>query len=77
SDIGSTKVVYMIGRLTQREESQIMPGRTHNIEIIGIGPQRSRGIKTGVIAALDALEGVIRTAVAAAERMAGLTVESM
>ncbi|MGO6665226.1 cell division protein FtsA, partial [Rhizobium ruizarguesonis] len=76
-DIGSTKVVCMIGRLTPREESQILPGRTHNIEIIGIGHQRSRGIKTGVIADLDALEGVIRLAVDAAERMAGLTVESL
>jgi cell division protein FtsA len=76
-DIGSTKVVCMIGRLTPREETQVLPGRTHNIEIIGIGHQRSRGIKTGVIADLDALEGVIRLAVDAAERMAGLTVESL
>ena len=29
-DIGSTKVVCMIGRLTPREESQVLPGRTHN-----------------------------------------------
>lgn len=76
-DIGSTKVVCMIGRLTPREESQLLPNRTHNIEIIGIGHQRSRGIKTGVIADLDAVEGVIRLAVDAAERMAGLTVESL
>ena len=76
-DIGSTKVVCMIGRLTPREESQILPNRTHNVEIIGIGHQRSRGIKTGVIADLDAVEGVIRLAVDAAERMAGLTVESL
>lgn len=76
-DIGSTKVVCMIGRLTPREESQVLPNRTHNIEIIGIGHQRSRGIKTGVIADLDAVEGVIRLAVDAAERMAGLTVESL
>lgn len=76
-DVGSTKVVCMIGRLTPREETQILPGRTHNIEIIGIGHQRSRGIKTGVIADLDAVESVIRLAVDAAERMAGLTVESL
>ena len=76
-DIGSTKVVCMIGRLTPREESQILPGRTHKIEVIGIGHQRSRGIKTGVIADLDAVESVIRLAVDAAERMAGLTVDSL
>ncbi len=76
-DIGSTKVVCMIARLTPREESQILPGRTHKIDVIGIGHQRSRGIKTGVIADLDAVEGVIRLAVDAAERMAGLTVDSL
>ena len=76
-DIGSTKVVCMIGRLTPRQESEILPGRTHKVEIIGIGHQRSRGVKSGVIADLDALEGVIRLAVDAAERMAGLTVDSL
>ncbi|WP_117192507.1 cell division protein FtsA [Rhizobium terrae] len=76
-DIGSTKVVCMIARLTPRQESQVLPGRTHNIEIIGIGHQRSRGVKSGVIADLDAAESVVRLAVDAAERMAGLTVDSL
>ncbi|MFA7415833.1 MAG: cell division protein FtsA [Rhizobium sp.] len=76
-DIGSTKVVCMIGRLTPRKESSVLPGRTHSVEIIGIGHQRSRGVKSGVIADLDAVENVIRLAVDAAERMAGLTVESL
>ncbi|MFC3164471.1 cell division protein FtsA [Ciceribacter thiooxidans] len=76
-DIGSTKVVCMIGRLTPRKESSVLPGRTHNVEIIGIGHQRSRGVKCGVIADLDAVESVVRLAVDAAERMAGLTVESL
>lgn len=76
-DIGSTKVVCMIARLTPRQESEVLPGRTHNIEIIGIGHQRSRGVKSGVIADLDAAESVVRLAVDAAERMAGLTVDSL
>lgn len=76
-DIGTTKVVCMIARLTPRQESEVLPGRTHNIEIIGIGHQRSRGVKSGVIADLDAAEGVVRLAVDAAERMAGLTVDSL
>jgi len=76
-DIGSSKIVCMIGRLTPRKESQVLPGRTHGIEIIGIGHQRSRGMKSGVIADLDAVESVIRLAVDAAERMAGLTVDSL
>lgn len=76
-DIGSTKVVCMIGRLTPREASEVLPGRTHKIEIIGIGHQKSRGIKSGVISDLDALEGVIRNAVDTAERQAKLTVDSL
>src|SRR6218665_2047400 len=76
-DIGSTKVVCMIARLTPRQASQVLPGRTHNIEIIGIGHQRSRGVKSGVIGDLDAAESVVRLAVDAAERMAGLTVDSL
>jgi len=76
-DIGSTKIVCMIGRLTPREASEVLPGRTHKIEIIGIGHQKSRGIKSGVISDLDALEGVIRNAVDTAERQAKLTVDSL
>lgn len=49
-DIGSTKVVCIIARLTPRQESQILPGRTHHVEIIGIGHQRSRGVKSGASA---------------------------
>src|SRR5690606_42034033 len=76
-DIGSTKVVCMIARLTPKQESQVLPGRTHHVEIIGIGHQRSRGVKSGVIADLDAAESVVRLAVDAAVRMAGLTVDSL
>ncbi|TNB47993.1 cell division protein FtsA [Martelella lutilitoris] len=76
-DIGSSKIVCMIARLTPRAESQILPGRTHNIEIIGIGHQRSQGIKSGVIVNLDAAEHVIRLAVDAAESMAGITIDSL
>ena len=45
--------------------------------MIGIGHQRSRGIKSGVVVDLDKAEQAIRLAVDAAERMAGLTVDSL
>ncbi|MGN7770426.1 cell division protein FtsA [Phyllobacterium sp. 22552] len=76
-DIGSSKVCCIIARLRPREESAHLPGRTHRIEVLGIGHQKSRGIKSGVIVNLDAAEQAIRLAVDAAERMAGLTVDSM
>ena len=76
-DIGSTKVVCLIGRLEPREETRLLPGRTHDIEVIGVGHHKSRGIKAGVIADLDAVEGSVRMAVHTAEKRAGVTVESL
>ena len=76
-DIGSTKVCCVIGRLKPCEESERLPGRTHKVKVIGIGHQKSLGVKSGVIVDLDQAEQAIRLAVDAAERMAGLTVESL
>jgi cell division protein FtsA len=76
-DIGTTKVVCLIGRLMPKEESQILPGRTHVIEIIGVGHHKSHGVKAGVIVDVEAVENSVRKAVHAAERRAGLTVESL
>ena len=78
-DVGSSKICCLIARLTprEREADDALRGRTHSIEVLGIGHQRSRGIKSGVVANLDAAEQAIRLAVDAAERMAGVTVESL
>jgi cell division protein FtsA len=76
-DVGSTKISCVIGRLKPREETALLPGRTHHVEVLGIGHQRSRGVKSGVIVDLDDAEQSIRLAVDSAERMAGVTVESL
>jgi cell division protein FtsA len=76
-DVGSSKVCCIIARLKPREESARLPGRTHKMQVIGIGHQKSQGVKGGVIVDLDKAEQAIRLAVDAAERMAGLTVESL
>src|SRR6056297_2897473 len=76
-DVGTSKVCCLIAKLRPREESAVLRGRTQQIEVLGIGHQRSRGIKSGVIVNLDDAEQSIRMAVDAAERMAGLTVESL
>jgi cell division protein FtsA len=76
-DVGSTKICCLIARLKPCEPSDGLRGRTHSIEILGFGHQRSRGIKSGVVANLDEAEQAIRLAVDAAERMAGVTVESL
>lgn len=76
-DVGSSKVSCVIARLTPREHSSMLPGRTHHMDVLGIGHQKSYGVKSGVIIDLDAAEQSIRLAVDAAERMAGLTVDSL
>lgn len=76
-DVGSSKVCCIIARLSPREEGDLLRGRTHDIRVIGIGHHRSEGVKSGIITDLDAAEKVIRHAVDAAERMAGLTVDSL
>ncbi len=52
-DVGSTKVCCVIARLKPREESPILRGRTHEVQVIGIGHQKSQGVKSGVIVDLD------------------------
>jgi cell division protein FtsA len=76
-DVGTSKVCCVIARLTPRPLGDILPGRTHFIEVLGFGYQRSRGIKAGSVVDLEQAEKAIRLAVDAAERMAGLTVESL
>ena len=48
-DIGSNKVCCLIARAKPRLESKVLPGRTHKIEVLGLGHQRSRGIKSGTV----------------------------
>ncbi len=76
-DVGSSKVCCIIARLRPGGSSDLLRGRTHRIQVIGIGHQRSQGIKSGVVVDLANAERSVRQAVDAAERMAGLTVESL
>ena len=76
-DIGSSKICCLIGKLTPRSQNEAVLGRSHKIEILGIGHQQSRGIKSGVIVDLQLAEKAISHAVEKAERMAGVTVESL
>ena len=76
-DIGTSKIVCLIARLQPIEASEMLRGRTHRCRILGIGHQRSRGIKSGTVVDMEAAEGAIRLAVDAAERMAGVQVQSV
>lgn len=76
-DVGTSKIACLIARLAPMDASEMLPGRTHRCRILGIGHQRSRGIKGGAVVDMEAAEQAIRHAVDAAERMAGVEVESV
>jgi cell division protein FtsA len=76
-DIGSSKICCMVAKLKPSPRKADLPGRSHQIELIGIGHQLSQGVKGGVITDMDAAEQAIRSAVDAAERMAGITIEGV
>lgn len=76
-DVGTSKICCIIARLSPRSVGDVLPGRTHHVEVLGFGYQRSRGIKAGQVVDLVQAEKAVRLAVDAAERMAGLTVESL
>ena len=76
-DVGASKIVCLIARLIPAEQSDPSPGRTHRCKVLGVGHQRSRGVKAGAIVDLDAAESAIRLAVDAAERMSGVELESV
>ncbi|PPD46225.1 MAG: cell division protein FtsA [Methylocystis sp.] len=74
-DVGTSKIACLIARLTPA--SDVAPGdwRTHRIRVVGIGHQRSLGVKHGLVVDMDEAERAIRHTVDAAERMAGMQVD--
>ena len=76
-DVGTNKIVCLIARLRPLEGADLLPGRSHQAQILGIGHQRSRGLKSGAVVDMEAAEQSIRHAVDAAERMAGVRVDSV
>lgn len=76
-DIGTNKIVCLVAELQPIETLESLRGRTHLARIIGIGHQRSLGLKGGAVIDLEAAEGAIRQAVHAAERMAKVEIQSV
>ncbi|MGD9649256.1 MAG: cell division protein FtsA, partial [Dongiaceae bacterium] len=66
-DLGTSKVGCFIARIDER-------GRPR---VIGMGHQASKGIKSGTIVDMDAVEYVILNVVHAAEQMAGERIQSV
>jgi cell division protein FtsA len=76
-DIGTSKIACMIARLKPCAPSEALRGRTHTVELIGYSQIQSRGVKAGAVVDLAECEQAVRQAVALAERMAKVRVESV
>src|ERR1700743_88208 len=76
-DIGTSKIACMIARLTPCPPSDARRGRTHGVELIGYSQIQSRGVKAGAVVDLVECEQAVRQAVALAEKMAKVRVESV
>jgi len=76
-DVGTSKIACLIARLTPMGEAAPGDWRTHRIRVLGIGHQRSLGVKHGLVIDMDEAERAIRHTVDAAERMAGLQVDQV
>ena len=72
-DIGTTKVVCVIAAL----DAPGRAGAARGVRVLGIGHQRSRGLKAGVITDLSEAEATVRAAIAQAERQAHVTIEEV
>lgn len=66
-DVGTTKVCAVIAELTS----------SGGLQIIGVGTSASRGLRKGVVVNIDATVEAIKKAVAEAEAVAGVEVESI
>src|SRR5246500_4803504 len=76
-DIGTSKIACMIARLKPCPPSEALRGRSHAVELIGYSQIQSRGVKAGAVIDLAECEQAVRQAVALAERMAKVQVESV
>ena len=64
-DIGTSKICCLIATAADAPR------------LLGLGHQRARGIKAGIVVNLDEAEQAIRAAVASAERQAGMTLDGV
>ncbi|MBN8962188.1 MAG: cell division protein FtsA [Rhizobiales bacterium] len=76
-DIGTSKIACLIARLKPCAPSEALRGRTHAVELIGYSHIQSRGVKAGAVVDMTECEQAVRHAVAVAERMAKVRVESV
>ena len=76
-DIGTSKIVCVIARLSPQGPQDVLRRRSHGIEVLGIGHTEARGMKSGAVVNLADAEQAVRQAVDLAERDASVQLESV
>src|SRR5437764_13249569 len=76
-DIGTSKIVCVIARLRPRPPQDVLPRRTHAVEVLGIGHTQALGMKAGTVADIAAAEEMVPHAGDGPERAAGVHVNSV
>ncbi|HML15305.1 MAG TPA: cell division protein FtsA [Xanthobacteraceae bacterium] len=76
-DIGTSKIACLVGRLTPCSPQEVLRRRSHAVEVLGLGHTQARGMKAGTVVDLVEAEAAVRQAVDAAERAAGVHIESV
>jgi cell division protein FtsA len=76
-DIGTSKICCLIAKTSPAPDWFEGKGEAVQFEVLGFDHTRAEGLKAGMVAHLDSAEACIRSAVDAAERMAGVTVEDV
>jgi len=72
-DIGSDKISCVIVERSFPTGFNTAPA----LRVLGVGHQRSQGVKAGLVVHLDQAEGAVRAAVGQAERVADVTLENV
>ena len=76
-DVGTSKIACLIARLRPHSPQDVLPRRSHTVEVIGFGHTLARGMKGGTVVDLAEVEEAVRQAVDLAERSARMQLESV
>lgn len=76
-DIGTTKIACLIARLKPNGPNEVLPRRSHAVEVIGFAHTGSHGMKAGAVVDLAEAEEAVHHAVDLAERSARCQIDSV
>ncbi|MEI7804552.1 MAG: cell division protein FtsA [Hyphomicrobiales bacterium] len=76
-DVGTSKIACLIAKLEPHPPQEVLRRRSHGVEVLGFSHIEARGMKAGAVIDLVAAEQVMREAIDAAERMAGVQLEAV